>query len=238
MLQLVPYGRLTRLPIPSCEATALDLPPFRNPYGFTMIFRRSLLRYCQLYELSMDHDRPGQPMAHDQFFFFLASALKRIRYIPELLVNYRQHGGNAVGPGVRLPLSYRLRGITDSQCTMNALASESRCQMLLRMIALTPETQSGPLEMLRLRYTQLAERYRLRAIVHGEFSLRRRVAALLRIGPLAYLNPPWGFGWKTLLKDTYAALETSFVVTVEHATAGMFRKLRGFLMSLGRAARR
>jgi hypothetical protein len=235
---LVPYGRLTRLPIPSCEGTALDVLPFRNPYGFTMVFRSRLLRYCRLYDQSMDHDRPGQPMAHDQFFFFLGSALKRIRYIPELLVNYRQHGGNAVGPGVRLPLSYRLRGITSTQCTMIALASESRCRMLAQMIGIAPEEESGALEALQKRYVQLAERYRLRAIVHGEFSLGRRVAALLHIGPRAYLIPPWGFGWKALLKDTFSALETSFVVTVEHGTAGAFRKLRSFLMSVGRADRR
>jgi hypothetical protein len=177
-------------------------------------------------------------MAHDQFFFFLASALGRIRYIPEHLVNYRVHGGNVVGPGVRRPLSYRLRGITDAQCAMKASASLSRSRMLAHMIALAPEEEARTLQMLETRYLQLAERYRLRAVVHGKVDLRRRVAALLRIGPRAYLNPPWAFGWKALLKDTFAALETSFVTTVEHATAGVLRKLRGFLMAFRRAARR
>lgn len=234
---LVPYGRLTRLPLQSRESAALDLSPFQNPYGFTMVFRRSLLRYCPLYDLSMDHDRPGQPMAHDQFFFFLASALERIRYIPELLVNYRQHDGNVVGPGVRRPFAYRLRGITETQCAMNAMASESRCRMLARIIEIAPEEASGNLGLLKARYMQLAERYRFRAIVHGKWSLRRRIAALIRLVPTAYANPPWGFGWKAFLKDTFSALETSFGVRVERATTRIFRKLRDLLTSLGKTVR-
>lgn len=68
--QLVPYGHLRRLPLRSQEATALDLQPFRNPYGFSLIFRQRLLGFCALHDSSLDPDRDGQPMAHDQFFFF------------------------------------------------------------------------------------------------------------------------------------------------------------------------
>ena len=236
--ELVPYGRLRRLPLRSREATAFGLEPFRNPYGFSVVFRRRLLRFCGLHESSLDPDRDGQPMAHDQFFFFLASALGRVRYVPESLVKYRQHGGNVVGPGARRPLSYRLRGITEAQCTLRAAAAGSRAGMLERMIRTTTAEETSDLERLRDRYLNLAEAYTLRGVIHSHSTLRTRVAALARLAPKAYSSHPWAFGWKEFFKDSYAALETSFGVTIENAITAAFSKIRDIFVSLSRGARR
>jgi Glycosyl transferase family 2 len=235
---LAPYGHLRRLPLKSREATAFDLQPFRNPYGFSVVFRQRLLRFCGLHESSLDPDRDGQPMAHDQFFFFLASALGRVRYVPEPLVKYRQHGGNVVGPGVPRPLSYRLRGITEAQCSLRAAAAGSRAGMLEQMIRTTTAEEASNLERLRDRYVKLAEAYTLRGVIHSHSTLRTRVAALARLAPKAYSSHPWAFGWKEFLKDSYAALETSFGVTIENAITAAFSKIRDIFMSLAKGARR
>lgn len=231
---LVPYGSLKRLPLANREGAALDLPPFANPYGFTIVFRRGLLDFSDLYDLSLDPDRPGQPMAHDQFFFFLASALGRVRYVPETLVYYRQHGGNVVGPGVRKPLSYRLRGITESECMSRAAGADSRARMLGWIIKRSPPHMKPKLELLRARYIATADRYRLRAIAHGRPSLPLRLRAVASLWPAAYRGDPWSFGWKACLKDLYAALQTQ-PGTVENATLSILRKMRH---AVSRALRR
>ena len=78
---------------------ALSSGPWLHALGFTEVFRRSLLQWSDLWPRSLDQDRRGQPLAHDQWFFFLASALGTIVYIDEPLVAYVQHGANTYGWG-------------------------------------------------------------------------------------------------------------------------------------------
>jgi glycosyltransferase involved in cell wall biosynthesis len=236
--QLAPYGRLTRLPPGASEGTAFELPPFRNPYGFSMVFRRGLADFSGLHETSLDPDRAGQPMAHDQFFFFLASALGHVRHVPECLAKYRQHGANVVGPGVRKPLSYRLRGITEAECDLRARAAESRSHLLQCLSEIVPAEKTAQLNRLADRYGRLAAQYRLRTIVHSRLALRSRVASLLRLAALGYGGGPWSFGWRAGLKDAFAALETSPLLTLEKALGSGLRRLREIRVSAARSDRR
>src|SRR5216684_4011237 len=49
--------------------------PFGSVFGFTQMFDRSLLSLSELWPMSLDHAEPGGArMAHDQWYFFLASA--------------------------------------------------------------------------------------------------------------------------------------------------------------------
>ncbi len=73
------------------------LSPISFSFGFTQIFRRSMLQFSNLWTMSLDHLAPGEPLAHDQWFFFLASALGKIGYLDEPLVAYVQHGKNTYG---------------------------------------------------------------------------------------------------------------------------------------------
>jgi len=66
-------------------------------HGLTQVFRGWLTRLSHLWPMSLDQWRPGEPMAHDQWFFFLASALGRIIYLDEPLVAYIQHERNTFG---------------------------------------------------------------------------------------------------------------------------------------------
>jgi glycosyltransferase involved in cell wall biosynthesis len=69
--------------------------PFGSVFGFTQIFRRSLLSLSGLWPISLDHTEPGAVrMAHDQWFFFLASAFGSAVHLDARLAAYRQHGRN------------------------------------------------------------------------------------------------------------------------------------------------
>jgi rhamnosyltransferase len=69
-----------------------------SSHGLTQVVRAHLVRFSDLRALTIDHrSLTGEPLAHDQWFFFLATSLGRIRYLPECLVRYRQHDQNVVG---------------------------------------------------------------------------------------------------------------------------------------------
>jgi glycosyltransferase involved in cell wall biosynthesis len=75
----------------------LSADPWFNPLGFTQIFRRSLLGFVDLWILSSDQNHEGERLAHDQWYFLLASALGSIVYLSDVLADYRQHEANTFG---------------------------------------------------------------------------------------------------------------------------------------------
>lgn len=74
-----------------------SLKPFAFTVGFTQMFKAELTRFSHLWSTSIDQGHPDQPMAHDQFFFFLATVLGRIAFDSTPLALYRQHDSNAFG---------------------------------------------------------------------------------------------------------------------------------------------
>jgi glycosyltransferase involved in cell wall biosynthesis len=75
----------------------LSSGPWLYALGFTEVFRRSLLQLSDLWVGSLDHIFADEPMAHDQWFFFLASVFGDIAYLDKPLVAYMQHRENAYG---------------------------------------------------------------------------------------------------------------------------------------------
>ncbi len=75
----------------------LSSGPWLSALGFSEIIRRSLLSLSYLWAMTLDPNTQGQPMAHDQWFFFLASVFGKIAYLDEPLVEYCQHGSNNCG---------------------------------------------------------------------------------------------------------------------------------------------
>ncbi|MCJ2089605.1 glycosyltransferase [Methylobacterium sp. E-005] len=71
--------------------------PWSFSLGFTQVFRRELIAFTPLHALSCDFLFPQERLAHDQWFFFLASCFGRIAFIDEDLVAYRQHEANVFG---------------------------------------------------------------------------------------------------------------------------------------------
>jgi glycosyltransferase involved in cell wall biosynthesis len=71
--------------------------PWAKVYGLTEVFHRSLLGFSDLWADSVDNFTPSQPMAHDQWIYFLAHAFGAATYLPMPLVSYRQHDENLCG---------------------------------------------------------------------------------------------------------------------------------------------
>lgn len=65
--------------------------------GLTLAFRRTLLRYSDLWELSSDQLNPSECLAHDQWFVFLAYTFNSIRHLQQPLLSYRLHSANVYG---------------------------------------------------------------------------------------------------------------------------------------------
>jgi glycosyltransferase involved in cell wall biosynthesis len=71
-----------------------------NPWslipGLALAFRSEFLNYG-LWEESVNHKRPNERMAHDQWICFMAISLGRMVHLADSLVRYRQHGKNTFG---------------------------------------------------------------------------------------------------------------------------------------------
>jgi glycosyltransferase involved in cell wall biosynthesis len=65
--------------------------------GLVQVFRRNLLRFAPLHDISIDPYNQDQKMPHDLWCFFWASVLGKIIYVPQTLVEYRQHRANTSG---------------------------------------------------------------------------------------------------------------------------------------------
>lgn len=74
-----------------------SLDPMLIANGFCLVFRRELLNFTRLREGSSDFWCPTEKASHDQWFFFIASALGSIYYISEPLAYFRRHGNTTTG---------------------------------------------------------------------------------------------------------------------------------------------
>lgn len=93
-----PYGTLLPVDDALRRIAPLSRPThWSNPLGLTMTFRSALARYGDLWTGSQDLAVPGQPAAHDQWFYFLAASVGTVVTEPARLLGYRQHQGNSVG---------------------------------------------------------------------------------------------------------------------------------------------
>jgi glycosyltransferase involved in cell wall biosynthesis len=75
----------------------LRLPPFYVFFGFTMVFRKTLLDAVPFAKRPADNVDPSKQLSHDRWLYFLGTTLGKTIYLREPLVRYRQHAGNVFG---------------------------------------------------------------------------------------------------------------------------------------------
>ena len=174
-------------------------PPWSFSPGFTQVFRRSLLEFDDLWQLSQDENADGERLAHDRWYFFLASVLGTVQYLPECLADYRQHGQNTYGWRLFAPsLQARvLDRVNDAGRTIarRGRAAESRATVLRHVAASMSEPAKGRALAGEDAYRRLAERCSLRSEIYESGTLVERARAfrkLMRAG--AYGSHPWQFG--------------------------------------------
>jgi glycosyltransferase involved in cell wall biosynthesis len=201
---------LGRLPPERAKFIPLQIGPWDNAFGFTQIFRRDLLQFSNFWSQSLDHDRMPTPMAHDQWFFFLASVLGIVSYFPTPLAQYRQHGNNAVGNEIHKnnALSMRTIRINTINTLDRAKASRAREQILRMMLQQTEGLWHTRIGDALQKYSTLSRRLHLRGTLYSSPRLSERLLTiffLIRMHSYSKVDR-WRFGLGSLLKDLALAL--------------------------------
>lgn len=79
----------------------LTLDPWGTYWGFSCVFKRSLLNICAPSRRFVDYIDPRHLIAHDRWVTFLGQMVGAIVEIEEPLAEYRQHSANVFGAGGR-----------------------------------------------------------------------------------------------------------------------------------------
>ncbi|NHN83948.1 glycosyltransferase [Acetobacter musti] len=74
-----------------------DLDPLNAFFGFSCVFRRSLLALWDSGKRPIDLISDGRLLAHDRWIYFLATSTGLVVYNSRPLALYRQHGNNFAG---------------------------------------------------------------------------------------------------------------------------------------------
>ena len=179
--------------------------PWWNAYGFSQVFRRSLLKHSSRHAETPSYEDDDIPLTHDQWMMFLAWSMGKIAYHEAELASYRQHGANLYGRrSVRFSEWARFV-LEDRSMSYKRMANVSRTYASL-LVEIAGE-EAAPLDE-RARLTadslkHLAVHYRDRAEACGGKSIGDRFSAYNRLRRAGLYNDDigWSFGRKALLKD-------------------------------------
>jgi hypothetical protein len=185
--------------------------PWMFALGFTQVFRRRLTTFDFLWGESLDQNFDEEPLAHDQWYFFLASVLGDIVYLPDVLAHYRQHSGNAFGwTGLSWSAFGRATGHSRTAglaVARRADAAQARASILQKAADTLEEPPRERLLQASRSYSDFARLYRLRAMLYEAEGLRARATAfreLLRAR--FYGGNPWQIGRLGLAMDCMLGL--------------------------------
>lgn len=190
---------------------SLAAPPWLFALGFTQVFRRSLLQFDGLWPKSADQNCDGEPLAHDQWYFFLASVIGRIVYVPDALADYRQHEANTYG-WRGLFATLLSRSAEEAKDARRAIfrrlaAAEARATILQEAAEQTEEPLRSQLRQGSDVYVEFAQRYRLRAAVYAGRNYRERGRAFGRlVAARGYGRGGWRIGPLGLAMDCFIGL--------------------------------
>ena len=198
------------------RSSPLSFYPMMNPFGFSIVFRRALVRFAGHWPASIDNVEAENRMAHDQWIFFLASVFGIIIYSDARLVRYRQHSSNAYGwktwngPWERLSAKLHNNGGDHLQF---ASAAATRGRILRGILKTAPAGFLLPAERERAEtcakfYEDLSPRLALRSDIYMAARVHRRVLACFRLMKMGGYDRDtlWNIGPKALLKDIILGL--------------------------------
>lgn len=190
----------------SDRAPPLSSSPWEAPLGLTQAFRASLLRYSNHWPASLDPTTDAEPLAHDQWFVFLAGVLGAIAYCPKVLASYRQHEANTFGAkSYSLPLRERLKRRLSNAETSIEQRRRSAHLRADALQAIAAESTGAEYEYARrgeIAYRRLARHCGLRSAIYRKPDLLGRLAALASlVNNRGYGADPWRFGWAALAMD-------------------------------------
>ena len=205
-----PLGRLMRAR-PIGRSPPLSGSPWAFALGFTQVFRRWLCECDRWWALSVDPNSEREPMAHDQWYFFLASTLGTIVNVETPFVRYRQHGANVFGwAKAKRTLSARLLKKIASATWLYDRRFQSAAQSAI-ILGEAASVLRKPYDQ-RARegavaYRQLAELCAERAGVHAGRTIFHRVRSFAAlVSAHGYGSDPRRFGARALVMDVVVGL--------------------------------
>ncbi len=180
----------------------LSFSPMAYAYGFTQVFRRRLLELSRFWPMSLDQNDHREPVAHDQWFFFLASVFGNIGYLDEPLVAYVQHARNIFGlhTNPQSKLQGLLTNLADD-CTRLSQAARCRATILETAISDLDAVWRQRAETAAKKYRSLSDLYAYRSTIYGAPDFGSRIHAYWKILTNAGYFGLWGVGRKSLIKD-------------------------------------
>jgi glycosyltransferase involved in cell wall biosynthesis len=179
--------------------------PWLHALGFTQIFRRSLLRLSDLWPDSIDQTLFDQPLAHDQWFFFLATVFGKIAYLDERLVAYVRHESNTAFGAQKtsfrdsVRLKFRRRAVEYPHFSR---AAKSRAAILEiakdSLEGVWAERAAAAIE----RYKKLSWLYATRSTLYTSPNFSGRLKAFGTVLVNGGYTGAWGFGGlKSIVPD-------------------------------------
>ena len=175
----------------------VSVDPWTNIRGLTIAFRRKLLKYSELWELSIDQFNPAERMGHDQWYLFLAHSFNSYRHISQPLLSYRQHGANlygapssasAIDAGIRgnltvvkdalfgrPQLAQAKRGFLYQHLLGRGLASSSKLKVLEEISQREKLSRGCPLEKQIKLYSTFEHSYLPRALIYKDKKITVRL---------------------------------------------------------------
>jgi glycosyltransferase involved in cell wall biosynthesis len=206
-------GRPIDLLYNGSDGVVTSAPLTRHPWlvvpGFTQMFRRDLTRFSSLHSASRDVDWPGERLAHDRWFYFLASVLGRIAFVRKPLVRYRQHGDNAYGVYTDRQAHLGRLGRGEEFVRSAVAAAENRVALLQKLQDLVTAQQRERSEQGIAYYDLLRQRLEDRVMVHASPSYFARLRAffvLVRRGGYGKTLGSARFGWSDFAMDAWLAV--------------------------------
>jgi len=187
----------------------LSIKPWMIVPGVVQALRRPLLRFTSLHPRSIDPYCPAEPMSHDLWYPFWASVLGKIAYIPDTLVEYRQHGENTSGWPHASWLAYLHENIVNAEeyTTANVVNTGNRLELLEAARAVVELSELPRIETALRFYKELHALNERRLEIYRPGGIGRRAQALtslVREG--AYAR---SLGYDALVLDTFIGLPTA-----------------------------
>ena len=207
-----------QLPI---SAGADTCAPWSQIYGFSVVLDRRLLAFNALWKRSKDHFDARQPMAHDQWFSYLADLMGAGRPLELDLVAYRQHSSNTCGVDaprtsgegllgtlnivVRYGLGLDRTIYEQKRQILGDLFRDKACSVLSRLtiaknIALLDKNFAVRQDRITL-YTNVYEIFYLRSHLYGRLSRQAKLMLFFRIMRRGYADMGRKVGLKSIILD-------------------------------------
>lgn len=201
------------------RSTPLTAHTLFGPFGFSMVFHRSLVQFSDLWPRSVDANDPKSPAGHDHWLFFLASVFGDIVYDDAKLTGYRQHQNNTFGFRSSLisRLLYKLRLFKNNA---SRYAKLSHVAAVRAEILSKSQSRLSGVWLDRARAGQqgcqrMADRLALRARLYSSGSLAERAQIFLRLRRSNAYSVDNGFGLthEVMVKDmTLGVLFQRFLI--------------------------